>query len=127
MIRSSRASSGPPTAESLRPQLEMLAGYTKLADREASTLLATDFMPFEKDPDDVREVQRHMKEWMMETIVRNDPEVRDAVGRVLQRRRKNAPAGVDDGGDSQESSRGEGCGGESAAEENAPAIARGTR
>lgn len=94
MLQSSRASSAPPTAESLRPQLERLAGYTKLADKETSALLATDFMPFEKDPDQVKELQRRMKEWMVETTIRGDQEVRDAVGKVLQRRRENAPKGA---------------------------------
>lgn len=78
----------------MAPQLERLAGYAKMADNEASSLVAMDFMPFEKSPDAVRDLQRKMKEWMVETTVRNDVEVRDAVGKVLQRRREGAPAGA---------------------------------
>lgn len=95
MVQSRPGSSGPPTAESLAPQLERLAGFTKMADNEASSLVAMDFMPFEKSPDEVRELQRKMKEWMIEMTVRNDVEVRDAVGKVLQRRRREgAPVGA---------------------------------
>lgn len=94
MVQSRPASSGPPTAESLAPQLERLAGFAKMADNEASSLVAMDFMPFEKSPDEVRELQRKMKEWMIEMTVRNDVEVRDAVGKVLQRRREGAPVGA---------------------------------
>lgn len=94
MLQSSTASSGPPTAESLAPQLERLAGFAKMADSEASSLVAMDFMPFEKSPDEVQELQKKMKEWMVEMTIRNDVEVRDAVGKVLQRRREGAPAGA---------------------------------
>lgn len=78
----------------MRPQLERLFGFTKLADTEASNLLALDFLPYESDVDAVRDVQIKMKSWLVENRVRNDPEVRDAVGNVLKKRRTGVPSGA---------------------------------
>lgn len=53
-----------------------------------------DFMPFGDDPDKVKKLQAKMRDWMVETTIRNDPEVRDAVGKVIQRRREGVPSGA---------------------------------
>ncbi|KAH0608144.1 uncharacterized protein H6S33_002196 [Morchella sextelata] len=90
----SQRNTGPPTVESMRPQLERLFGFTKLADTEASNLLALDFLPHESDVDTVRDIQTKMKSWLVENTVRNDPEVRDAVGNVLKKRRTGVPSGA---------------------------------
>ena len=50
--------------------------------------------PFVGDEKGVKEVQSRIKEWLVQNTIRADPEVRDAMGRVMGRRRDGAPAGA---------------------------------
>ena len=47
--------------------------------------------PFAGDEQALNEVRAKMKEWLVQNTIRADPEVRDAVGRVMGRRRDGAP------------------------------------
>lgn len=50
--------------------------------------------PFVGDEDGVKELRGKVKEWLVTNTIRADPEVRDAVGRELGKRRAGAPPGA---------------------------------
>ncbi|OBU00569.1 hypothetical protein VE01_01184 [Pseudogymnoascus verrucosus] len=80
--------------ERLTRQVERIAALAGAADAEASRLVAMEMAPFVGDEGAVREVQRRTSEWLVSNTIRSDPEVRDALGNVLKRRRVDAPAGA---------------------------------
>ena len=61
---------------------------------EATRLLGLDMAPFVGDGDGVNDLKTKLKEWLVQNTIRNDPEVRDAMGKVMGRRRLGAPAGA---------------------------------
>ncbi|KAJ2994663.1 hypothetical protein NUW58_g1489 [Xylaria curta] len=50
--------------------------------------------PFAGDPEAVTDMRSKLKEWLVQNTIRADPMVRDALGRSLQKRRVDAPAGA---------------------------------
>jgi len=86
------ASSTPETL--LKQQLDRLEGTAKASDMEAARLLGMELSPFAGDPQGIKEVQVKVKDWLVSNTIRNDPMVRDALGNLLQKRRKDAPAGA---------------------------------
>lgn len=80
--------------EQLQRQVERLAQVAGATDVEASRLMAMEMAPFVGDEDAIREVQKKTSEWLVSNTIRSDPEVRDALGNVLKRRRTDAPAGA---------------------------------
>ncbi|OBT47173.1 hypothetical protein VE00_03398 [Pseudogymnoascus sp. WSF 3629] len=80
--------------EQLSRQVERIAALASAADAEASRLVAMEMAPFVGDKEAVAEVQRRTSEWLVSNTIRSDPEVRDALGNVLKRRRTDAPAGA---------------------------------
>lgn len=77
-----------------RQQLQRLDVLARGIDAEATRLMGLEMAPFAADEHTLAEVRAKMKEWLVQNTVRGDPEVRDAIGRVLQRRRVDAPAGA---------------------------------
>ena len=75
-------------------QILRLEQITSINDQEATRLLALDMTPFAGDDQGVRDLRGRVKEWLVQNTIRADPEIRDAVGRVLGRRRVGAPAGA---------------------------------
>lgn len=51
-------------------------------------MLALDMAPFAGDEQALKDVRGTMKEWLVQNTIRADPEVRDAVGRVMGRRKE---------------------------------------
>jgi hypothetical protein len=49
---------------------------------------------FAGDEQGIRDVKSKLKEWLVQNTIRGDPEVRDAMGRVMSRRRADAPYGA---------------------------------
>jgi hypothetical protein len=78
----------------LKQQLDRLEQMVKFADIEATRLMEMERAPFAGDPHALREVQGKIKEWLVQNTIRNDPEVRDALGKMLKKRRVDAPAGA---------------------------------
>ncbi|TAQ90875.1 hypothetical protein B7494_g805 [Chlorociboria aeruginascens] len=78
----------------LKQQLDRLEATAKTADIEASRLMGMEMSPFVGDPQALREVKGKVQEWLVQNTIRNDPEVRDAIGTTLKRRRVDAPAGA---------------------------------
>lgn len=75
-------------------QIDRLDMLAKATDLEVARLLTLDMTPFAADEEAEREIRTKMKEWIVQSTVDNDPEVRDAIGRVRQRRRAGVPAGA---------------------------------
>ena len=50
--------------------------------------------PFVGDEQALNDVKGKVKEWLVQNTIRNDPEVRDAMGNLLRKRRANVPAGA---------------------------------
>ncbi len=71
-----------------------LEGIAKAHEIEASRLLAMDMTPFAKDEAGKKELRDRIREWLVNNTIRSDPEVRDAMGRAIMKRRSGAPAGA---------------------------------
>ena len=56
--------------------------------------MALDMAPYAVDEPGVKELQARVKEWLVQNTIRADPEVRDAMGRALGRRRVGVPVGA---------------------------------
>ena len=63
-------------------------------ENEASRLLAMDMAPFVGDEAGTKELQGRVREWLVNNTIRSDPEVRDAMGRAVAKRRVGAPPGA---------------------------------
>jgi hypothetical protein len=85
---------GPITIESLAPQLDRLASFIQTADNEASTILTQELLPFDSDPSMQKQLKKKLQDWIVESVIRGNPKVRNAVGQVIQRRRADAPPGA---------------------------------
>ncbi len=64
-------------------QLDRLTQIAHSNEAEATRLLALDMAPFTGDDQALNDVRGKMKEWLVQNTIRADPEVRDAVGRVM--------------------------------------------
>jgi len=74
--------------------LARLEQVSKVNDVEISRLLGFEMVPFAADEQAEKEVSDKLKQWLVNNAVQNDPQVRDAVGRAIQKRRQDAPAGA---------------------------------
>ena len=68
-------------------QLQRLEQLAAANDAEAARLLALDLSSFAGDEAGTRELKGRVKEWLVQNTIRADPEVRDAVGRALEKRK----------------------------------------
>lgn len=75
-------------------QLMRLEQMAKGSDMEAVRLLSLEMSPFAGDEGTVKELRGRVRDWLVTNTIRADPEVRDAVGRALGRRRVGAPPGA---------------------------------
>ena len=78
-------------------QLVRLEGTAKASEIESGRLPAMDMAPFAGDENEqsTKELRGRTKEWLINNFIRADPEVKDAMGRVIaSRRRSGAPAGA---------------------------------
>ncbi|KAI1331889.1 hypothetical protein F5Y16DRAFT_246680 [Xylariaceae sp. FL0255] len=80
--------------EALAKGLERLEATVKSLDVDATRLMDLEMAPFVNDPEVVRDLRSKLKEWLVQNTIRADPMVRDALGRSLQKRRVDAPAGA---------------------------------
>jgi hypothetical protein len=76
-------------------QLDNIEGITRAVDVEVSRLIAMELVPFNNDTASTEELKSGLVDWLKTNTVRNDPEVRAAMARVLERRRNE---GLDPGG-----------------------------
>ncbi|KAL9132205.1 MAG: hypothetical protein Q9217_000009 [Psora testacea] len=75
-------------------QLVRLEQVAKSSEAEANRLLTMDMAPFVGDEHGTNELRGRIREWLVNNTIRADPEVRDAMGRALGRRRAGAPPGA---------------------------------
>lgn len=75
-------------------QLTRLEQLAQASEVEASRLLALDMSPFVGDEAGVKELRGRVREWLVTNTIRADPEVRDAMGRVMAKKRVGAPPGA---------------------------------
>ncbi|KAL9613147.1 MAG: hypothetical protein Q9167_002312 [Letrouitia subvulpina] len=92
------ANSTPPTSSSAptsdEQRLVRLENLAQANEIEAARLLALEMAPFVGDEEGQKNLRGKVKEWLVQNTIRADPEVRDAMGRALQRRRVGAPVGA---------------------------------
>ncbi|OAA68505.1 4-coumarate-CoA ligase [Niveomyces insectorum RCEF 264] len=74
--------------------LERLEATSRSLDADATRLLEMEMAPFVGQEEVLSNVRGKVKEWLVQNTIRADPMVRDAIGRSLQRRRTDAPAGA---------------------------------
>ena len=76
------------SASDIPPQLlDKLDILTRTTDAEISRLTGLELSPFLGERQRMRELREGLREWLVQNTVRNDPEVKGAVGRTLARRR----------------------------------------
>jgi len=78
----------------VRAQLDRLEATARAADTEATRLMAMEMSPFVHDEQTLLGVKGKVRDWLVQNTIRSDPEVRDAIGNLLKRRRVDAPAGA---------------------------------
>ncbi|KAI0190017.1 membrane associated DnaJ chaperone-like protein [Xylaria flabelliformis] len=78
----------------LQQNLERLEHTAKFMDADVTRLMELEMAPFAGDPEIVKDMRSKLKEWLVQNTIRADPMVRDALGRSLQKRRVDAPAGA---------------------------------
>ncbi|KAK8048969.1 hypothetical protein PG994_010699 [Apiospora phragmitis] len=83
------------TAEKqLKQNLDRLEQTARAMDADAGRLLELEMTPFAGDAETIMNMRTKLKEWLVQNTIRSDPVVRDALGRSLQKRRIDAPAGA---------------------------------
>ena len=75
-------------------QLVRLEQLAQTNEVETARLLALEMTPFVGDEGVQNDLRGRVKEWLVQNTIRADPEVRDAMGRAIQKRRAGAPAGA---------------------------------
>jgi hypothetical protein len=80
--------------KALQQNLDRLEQVARGVDTDATRLMELEMAPFANDPEVVQDMRSKLKEWLVQNTIRADPMVRDALGRELQKRRVNAPAGA---------------------------------
>lgn len=91
---SSQASQSTSPEVQLNQNLDRLEATAQAADMEATRLVGMEMSPFVGDQHALKDVKGKIKSWLVQNTIRNDPMVRDAIGRTLQKRRPDAPAGA---------------------------------
>ena len=71
-----------------RELLDRLEILSKSADAEVSRLMGLELTPFLGERHRLRELKSGLKEWLVQNTIRNDPEVKAAIGKTLGRRRR---------------------------------------
>lgn len=68
--------------------LDRLDTLTRTTDQEVTRLLGLELSPFIGEQSSMRDLRSTLKEWLVHNTIRNDAEVKRAVGQVLDRRRQ---------------------------------------
>ena len=75
-------------------QLDRIDALAKTADQEAARIMSLELIPFAGEAASMQELRAAMRTWLVDNTVKSNAGVRDAVGRVLERRRAGAPSGA---------------------------------
>ncbi|KAK5121252.1 hypothetical protein LTR85_005418 [Meristemomyces frigidus] len=74
-------------------QLDRVDALAKATDQEINRLTGLELMPFAGDQASTRDLRMSLKDWLVQNTIRNDAEVKGAIGRVLDRRRQGGQLG----------------------------------
>ncbi|KAI4249625.1 MAG: hypothetical protein L6R40_000414 [Gallowayella cf. fulva] len=89
------APQSPPSSSGMdEQQLQRLEQLAQSTDIETGRLLALEMAPLMGDEAGQNDMKGRVREWLVQNTIRADPEVRDAVGKAMQKRRVGAPAGA---------------------------------
>ncbi|KAI1763992.1 hypothetical protein GGR53DRAFT_341351 [Hypoxylon sp. FL1150] len=80
--------------KALLQNLDRLEQTARSMDVDATRLMELEMAPFAGDPEVIGSMRSKLKEWLVQNTIRADPMVKDALGRSLQKRRLDAPAGA---------------------------------
>ncbi|EME83581.1 uncharacterized protein MYCFIDRAFT_64622 [Pseudocercospora fijiensis CIRAD86] len=69
-------------------QLDSIDALAAVTDQEVTRLLAFELSPFASDEKAARELRGTLKDWLVQNSIRNDPEVKMAIERHFERRRR---------------------------------------
>ncbi|GAW13007.1 hypothetical protein ANO14919_023830 [Xylariales sp. No.14919] len=94
VLRAGRAQEAAAGEKALQQGLDRLEHAARSLDADAARLMELEMAPFVGDPDVIKDMRSKLKEWLVQNTIRADPMVRDALGKSLQKRRVNAPAGA---------------------------------
>ncbi|PNS15179.1 DnaJ [Sphaceloma murrayae] len=76
--------------EPTHQQLDRLDMMVKQTQQEAMRLTALELTPFVNNAPAMQELRTGMRQWLVDNTIRSNPQVRDAIGRVLQPRQGQA-------------------------------------
>lgn len=83
------AKSSSPDGSGITPQLlDRLDVVAQAADAEVSRLTGLELTPFLGERQKMRDLKSGLREWLVANTLRNDPEVKAAVGKTLAKRRR---------------------------------------
>ncbi|TKW51307.1 hypothetical protein CTA1_2374 [Colletotrichum tanaceti] len=74
--------------------LQRLEALASGVEGEMGRLLDMEMNPFKGDREAIGSVRSKVKDWLVQNTIRADPVVRDAIGKAMQKRRVDAPAGA---------------------------------
>ncbi|KAI0405993.1 membrane associated DnaJ chaperone-like protein [Xylaria palmicola] len=94
VLQAGRSREAAADEQALRQNLERLEYAVRSLDADATRLMELEMAPFAGDPEVVGDMRAKLREWLVQNTIRADPMVRDALGRSLQKRRVDAPAGA---------------------------------
>jgi hypothetical protein len=75
-------------------QLQRLGALAQALEGEANMLMGLEMTPFAGDEAAMREMRGRMKRFLVDNTVRSNPEVRNAMGEAIARRRQGVPHGA---------------------------------
>ena len=67
-------------------RLARLEHVSRTNEAEATRLLNLDMAPYAGDKRTTKDLKEHMTEWLVQTTIRADPQVREAIGQSLRKR-----------------------------------------
>ncbi|KAK7721776.1 hypothetical protein SLS57_005125 [Botryosphaeria dothidea] len=90
-----RAMQAQNNAAAQQEQLNRLQRLLVDTDADAMRLIGLETMPFQdEEGEGAKELRGKMKDWIVQNSIKNDPQVRNAVGQLVAKRRQNAPPGA---------------------------------
>lgn len=75
----------------LEQAIERLEKTAAGLNEDAGSLFSMELTPFADDKESIRAIQVKLKDWLVQNTIMSEPIVRDTLGRVLRKRRAEAP------------------------------------
>ena len=82
------------TDESRHAQLDRLSQFVAESNKDANRLLELESVPYRDNEKAKSELREALKKYMVQNVVHQEKEVRNAMGEVMRRRRVGAPHGA---------------------------------